>query len=152
MKIIVILLILHGDGAPAVNVNSEFHKNVSLIISRIDISNVSDVDRLFHFYYESLSRLYSKRSELATIHFHSHLFNQVQYHGALCFTSCFARESYLAHVLRLCKGKTYVLNQLVTWYERRSTINLLISDQKTRLRDIYIRNQHQILTIRCVSE
>ena len=68
-------------------------------------------------YYESLSRLYSKRSELATIHYHSHLFPQVDCHGALCFTSCFPRESYLAYVLQLCKGKTYVLSQLITWYE-----------------------------------
>jgi hypothetical protein len=31
--------------------------------------------------------------------------------------------------------------------ERRSTLKLLISDQKIELRDIYIRNQHQNLTI-----
>lgn len=82
-----------------------------------DDTKLNGVDLLFHQYHESLSRMYSKRSELATIHYHSHLFSQVISHGALCFTSCFPRESYLAYVLKLCKGKTHILNQLVTWYE-----------------------------------
>jgi hypothetical protein len=82
-----------------------------------DEQQLNGVDRLFYLYYESLSRLYSKRSELATIHCHSHLFSQVNHHGALCFTSCFPRESYRAYVLQLCKSKTYVLRQLITWYE-----------------------------------
>jgi len=82
-----------------------------------DKKQSTDVQRLFYFYHERLSRLYSKRSELATIHYHTHLFSQVRFHGALCFTSCFPRESYLAFVLKFCKGKTHILKQLVTWYE-----------------------------------
>jgi hypothetical protein len=82
-----------------------------------DKKQLTGIDRLFYLYHESLSHLYSARSELATIHCHSHLLSQVNSHGALCFTSCFPRESYLAYVLKLCKGKTHVLNQLVTWYE-----------------------------------
>ncbi|CAF3299674.1 unnamed protein product [Rotaria socialis] len=81
-----------------------------------DKKQLLGVDRLFSLYCESLSTLYSKRSELATIHYHCHLLSQVHYHGALCFTSCFARESYLSHVLNWCKGTRYVLSQLVTWY------------------------------------
>ena len=82
-----------------------------------DKKQLTGIDRLFYLYHESLSHLYSARSELATIHCHSHLLSQVNSHGALCFTSCFPRESYLAYVLKLCKGKTHVLSQLVTWYE-----------------------------------
>ncbi|CAF2058662.1 unnamed protein product [Rotaria magnacalcarata] len=81
-----------------------------------DKKQLLGVDRLFSLYCESLSTLYSKRSELAAIHYHCHLLSQVHYHGALCFTSCFARESYLSHVLNWCKGTRHVLSQLVTWY------------------------------------
>ena len=69
---------------------------------------------------------------MATVHYHSHLFSQVQAHGALCFSSCFVRESYLAHALEWCKGKTHVLSQLVTWYEISQNVyepcSLSISD------------------------
>jgi hypothetical protein len=82
-----------------------------------DEKQLSGVDRLFRSYYKSLSRLYSNHSESATFHYHYHLFSQVISHGALCYTSCFPRESYLAYVLKLCKGKTHVLSQFVTWYE-----------------------------------
>ncbi|CAF4937112.1 unnamed protein product, partial [Rotaria socialis] len=79
-----------------------------------DNKQLDGVDHLFHLYHKSLSRLYSERSELATVHYHSHLASQVHSHDALCFTSCFSRESYLAYALKLCKGTTHVLNQLVT--------------------------------------
>ena len=88
-----------------------------------DKNQLIGIESLFFLYHESLSSLYSKRSELATIHYHSHLLSQVYSHGALCFTSCFSRESYLAHVLKWCKGTKYVLKQLVTWYDISQNIH-----------------------------
>ena len=88
-----------------------------------DKNQLFGIDSLFSLYYESLSVLYFKRSELASIHYHCHLLSQVYSHGALCFTSCFARESYLAHVLNWCKGTKYVLSQFVTWYNISQNIH-----------------------------
>lgn len=82
-----------------------------------DKDQLTGLDYLFSLYHESLSHLYSERSELATVHYHSHLLSQVRRHGALGFTSCFARESYLGHTLKWCKGKTHLLSQFATWYE-----------------------------------
>ena len=94
-----------------------YYTYVKVLYFFTDKKQLIGIDRVFSLYHESLSRLYCPRSELATIHYHSHLLNQVYAHGALCFTSCFARESYLAYVLKWCKGKKHVLGQLVTWYE-----------------------------------
>ena len=94
-----------------------YYTYVKVLYFFTDRKQLAGIEGLFSLYYESLSTLYSKRSELATIHYHSHLFSQVYSHGALCFTSCFPRESYLSHALKWCKGKTHVLSQLVTWYE-----------------------------------
>ncbi|CAF4310239.1 unnamed protein product, partial [Rotaria magnacalcarata] len=89
-----------------------YHGHDSLLFN--DNKQLDGVDHLFHLYHKSLSRLYSERSELTTVHYHSHSASQVHSRGALCSTSCFSRESYLAYALKLRKGTTHVLNQLVT--------------------------------------
>ena len=94
-----------------------YYTYVRVLYSFTDRKQLIGIGRIFHLYHESLARLYSPRSELATIHYHSHPLTQVYAHGALYFTSCFPRDSYLAYVLKWSKGNTHVLSQLVTWYE-----------------------------------
>lgn len=75
-----------------------------------------NVEDFFKYYQEHLSHHYGKKSELLTIHLHSHLKEQVLRHGSLLFTSCFPRESYLGHCLKWCHGNKYILEQFITWY------------------------------------
>ena len=100
-----------------------YYTFVKVLYFFTDEKQLLNIDNLFSLYHESLSRLYSKRSELATVHYHTHLLSQVFSHGALCFTSCFSRESYFAQVLNWCKGTTHVLNQMVIWYNISQNIH-----------------------------
>ena len=50
------------------------------------------IDHMFWLYHQALSRLYSERSHLVTVHWHSHLFSQVQAHF-LSLTSLIERNS-----------------------------------------------------------
>lgn len=60
--------------------------------------------------------MYGQKSELFTVHVHTHLKDQVVRHGCLSITSCFPRESYLGLALNLCHGTKYVLEQFMAWY------------------------------------
>ena len=75
-----------------------------------------DLNQFFDYYYEHLAEKYGPRSELCTIHIHSHLHAQVKRHGCLAMTSCFPRESFIGHALKWCHGKKYMLEQFFTWY------------------------------------
>jgi hypothetical protein len=55
-------------------------------------------------------------------------------HGALVFTSCFARESYVGHSLKWCLGKKYILEQFITWY---NVDRSLTSKNSIKLNDIF---------------
>jgi hypothetical protein len=65
------------------------------------------------------------------------------------------KDQSLSLMFHLLKGYTQMCCDEFCWIyadvyidaKRRSTIKQFISDQKTELRDIYIRNQRQILTI-----
>ncbi|CAF3426754.1 unnamed protein product, partial [Rotaria sp. Silwood2] len=80
------------------------------------MSELDNIDLLFDEYYKNLSTLYGPKSELFTVHLHSHLKEQVVRHGALSMTSCFARESYLGLALTMCHGKMYILEQYISWH------------------------------------
>ena len=88
---------------------------------------LTDVDELLHYYQEHLREHYGHKSELLTVHLHSHLKEQVLRHGCLLFTSCFPRESYLGHCLKWCHGNKYILEQFITWY----VINKSLSRRKS---------------------
>lgn len=75
------------------------------------------INILFDKYYSTIDRLYGHRASLCSLHMHTHLLKQVYQHGALAFTSCFPRESFLAHVVKLCHGTRNILQQFVTRYE-----------------------------------
>jgi hypothetical protein len=76
-----------------------------------------DIDLFFDYYYQHLAQHYGPKSELCTVHVHTHLLDQVKRHGALSMTSCFPRESYIGHAVKLCKGQKYILEQFNTWYK-----------------------------------
>ena len=77
---------------------------------------LNDIDQFFNYYYEHLAENYGPKSELCTIHIHSHLRTQVQRHGSLAMTSCFPRESFIGAAIKWCHGKRYTLEQFFTWY------------------------------------
>ena len=60
------------------------------------------IDEFFDHYYQHLVEHYGPKSELCTIHIHSHLLAQVKHHGALSMTSCFPRESYMGTAIKWC--------------------------------------------------
>ena len=66
---------------------------------------------------------------------HQHLLEQVDQHGSLSMTSCFARESFLSSSIKLCHGTQYILQRLVTWNNMDQSIyphnNLMLSDLYT---------------------
>ena len=76
---------------------------------------------------------YGKKSQLCTLYLHLHLKDQVLRHGALVFTSCFARESYIGQAVKWCLGKKYLLEQFITWYQVDRS---LISNNRLTLNDI----------------
>ncbi|CAF3371365.1 unnamed protein product [Rotaria sp. Silwood2] len=76
-----------------------------------------DIDRFFDFYYKHLAEYYGPKSELCTVHIHTHLLSQVNRHGSLSMTSCFPRESYIGHAVKWCQGKKFILEQFMTWYK-----------------------------------
>ena len=84
--------------------------------------------------------------------------DQVLKHGALVFTSCFARESYLGYSLKWCRGKKYILEQFITWYKvdrsLASTNSVTLDDifhterfDETYMDRSYIQNYQQKLII-----
>ncbi|CAF4503456.1 unnamed protein product [Rotaria socialis] len=81
-----------------------------------------DIDRFFDFYYEHLAEHYGPKSELCTVHIHTHLLSQVNRHGSLSMTSCFPRESYIGHAIKWCQGKKFILEQFITWYKIDRTL------------------------------
>lgn len=118
---------------------------------------MNDIEEIFNYYYEHIVDYYGEKSQLCTIHLHSHLKDQVLKHGALVFTSCFARESYVGHSLKWCLGKKYVLKQFITWYKvdrsLSSTKPITIDDifhvekfDETYMDKCYILNYQQKLT------
>ena len=80
------------------------------------VLELDGIDALFDEYHKNLSSLYGDKSQLLTVHLHSHLKEQVIHHGALSMTSCFSRESYLGFALTMCHGTKYVLEQYISWY------------------------------------
>ena len=75
---------------------------------------LNDIDYFFNYYYEHLAENYGPKSELCTIHIHSHLLEQVKRHGSLSMTSCFPRESYIGSAVKWCHGKKFILEQFIT--------------------------------------
>ncbi|CAF0773384.1 unnamed protein product [Rotaria sordida] len=99
------------------------------------ISELDNIDLLFDEYYKNLSKLYGEKSELLTVHLHSHLKEQVLHHGALSMTSCFPRESYLGLAVTMCYGKKYVLAQYISWH----LIDRSLCDKNTiEVNDVFI--------------
>ncbi|CAF4059345.1 unnamed protein product [Rotaria sp. Silwood2] len=105
---------------------------------------LQDINHFFNYYYQCLSKYYGPKSELCTIHLHSHLLTQVQKHGSLSMTSCFPRESYIGTAIKWCKGKKYILEQFITWYKvdpslyPDSTLNMVYLTQHQRFDDKYL--------------
>ncbi|CAF3874880.1 unnamed protein product [Rotaria sp. Silwood1] len=81
-----------------------------------DISELNNIEKIFNYYYEHIEDYYGEKSPLCTVHLHLYLKDQVIKHGALVFTSCFARESYLGQSIKWCLGKKYILEQFITWH------------------------------------
>ncbi len=99
-----------------------------------DIKELNGIENIFNYYYEHIKDYYGEKSQLFTLHLHSHLKEQVIKHGALVFTSCFARESYIGHSLKWCVGKKYILEQFITWY---NVDRSLASTNSMKLNDIF---------------
>ncbi|CAF3710089.1 unnamed protein product [Rotaria socialis] len=99
-----------------------------------DITELNDIENIFNYYYEHIVDYYGEKSQLCTLHLHSHLKEQVLKHGALVYTSCFARESYIGHSLKWCLGKNYILEQFITWYKVDRS---LASSNSITLNDIF---------------
>jgi hypothetical protein len=99
-----------------------------------DIKELNGIENIFNYYYEHIKDYYGEKSQLFTLHLHSHLKDQVIKHGALVFTSCFARESYIGHSLKWCLGKKYILEQFITWY---NVDRSLASTNSIKLNDIF---------------
>ncbi|CAF1397064.1 unnamed protein product [Adineta steineri] len=99
-----------------------------------DTSQLDEIENMFNYYYEHMKDYYGEKSQLCTLHLHLHLKDQVVKHGALVYTSCFARESYIGHALKWCLGKKYILKQFITWY---SVDRALASDNSLKLNDIF---------------
>ena len=97
-----------------------------------DKSSLVGIDLLFNQYSEAIESLYGPRASLCSLHMHQHLLEQVDQHGSLSMTSCFARESSLGSSIKLCHGTRYALQQLVTWNNVDQNIhpnnNLTLSD------------------------
>lgn len=74
------------------------------------------IEKFFDHYYQHLAEFYGPKSNLCTVHIHSHLLAQVKRHGCLAMTSCFPRESFLGNLVKLCHGKKFILEQFFTWY------------------------------------
>jgi len=87
-----------------------------------DKDELHGIDHYFNFYYEHLAEYYGPKSELCTIHIHSHLLDQVKRHGSLSMTSCFPRESYLGNAIKWYQGKKYMLEQFITCYNVDRTL------------------------------
>jgi hypothetical protein len=99
------------------------------------ISELDNIEQFFDEYYKNLPLLYGEKSQLFTVHVHSHLKEQVVRHGALSMTSCFARESYLGFALTMCHGKKYILEQYISWY----LIDRALHEKNTiQVNDIFI--------------
>lgn len=111
-------------------------------------SELNQIENFFDQYYKHISLLYGKKSELFTVHVHTHLKDQVIRHGALSLTSCFPRESYLGLALDLCHGTKYVLEQFMTWYLIDRSLS---TKNKINVDDIFIverfNDQHVDLNI-----
>ena len=99
-----------------------------------DKNELNDIEQFFSYYYKHIAYYYGEKSQLCTIHLHLHLKDQVLKHGALSFTSCFARESYIGQTVKWCLGKTYILEQFTTWY---SVDRSLASVNSMKLKDIF---------------
>ncbi len=82
-----------------------------------DKDELHNIDYFFNYYYEHLAEHYGPKSELCSVHIHSHLLAQVNRHGSLAMTSCFPRESYIGNAVKWCHGKKYILEQFITWYK-----------------------------------
>ena len=82
-----------------------------------DRDELRDTDHYFNFYYEHLAGYYGPKSELCTIHIHSHFLDQVKRHESLPMTSCFPKESSLGTTVKWCQGEKYILEQFSTWYK-----------------------------------
>ncbi|CAF1263859.1 unnamed protein product, partial [Didymodactylos carnosus] len=89
-----------------------------------DVNQLNDLEHFFDYYYRYLAQYYGPKSELCTIHMHIHLLAQVKRHGALALTSCFPRESFLGNAMNWCHGKTYILEQFITWYNIDRTLRV----------------------------
>ncbi|CAF1187055.1 unnamed protein product [Rotaria sordida] len=126
-----------STAARYVNLIREY-QNASKLFLPGDVLNgqakLNEIDNIFNYYYEHITDYYGEKSQLCTLHLHSHLKDQVLKHGALVFTSCFARESYLGHSLKWCLGKKYILEQFITWYNVDRT---LASSSSLNLDDIF---------------
>ena len=79
-----------------------------------DKSSLVGIDLLFNQYLEAIESLYGLCTSLCSLHMHQHLLEQVEQHGSLSMTNCFARESFLGSSIKLCHGTRYILQQLVT--------------------------------------
>ncbi|CAF4124476.1 unnamed protein product [Rotaria sp. Silwood2] len=123
-----------------------------------DIMELNGIENIFDYYYKHIVDYYGEKSQLCTLHLHSHLKDQVLKHGALVFTSCFGRESYIGYSLKWCIGKKYILEQFSTWYQvdrSLATTNSITLDDifhmekldETYMDKCYIQNYQQKLII-----
>ncbi|CAF1239252.1 unnamed protein product [Adineta ricciae] len=101
-------------------------------------NELDGIDESFSFYFEHLSEHYGPKSELCTVHLHSHLLAQVKRHGSLSMTSCFPRESYIGNAVKWCQGKKYMLEQFITWYKVDRS---LYSDSKLDINKLFSNGQ-----------
>ncbi len=125
-------------------------------------TELDNIESLFDEYYKNLSSLYGEKSELFTVHVHSHLKEQVIRHGALSVTACFARESYLGLALTMCHGKKYILEQYITWYSidrslhEKNTIEVndifLLEQCNERHLDLQMIEKHRMNLIECLTK
>ena len=82
-----------------------------------DKNDLNGIAQFFDYYHQHLVENYGAKSELCTVHLHTHLYEQVNRHGCLSMTSCFPRESYIGNAVKWCKGHRYILEQFNTWYK-----------------------------------
>ena len=59
-----------------------------------DKSSLVGIHLLVNQYLEAIESLYRPCTSLCSLHMHQHLLEQVDQHGSLSMTSCFARESF----------------------------------------------------------
>ncbi|CAF3381159.1 unnamed protein product, partial [Rotaria socialis] len=121
--------------------------HVGALYAYDDITELNDIENIFNYYYEHIVDYYGEKSQLCTLHLHSHLKEQVLKHGALVYTSCFARESYIGHSLKWCLD--LAMDILPTSYNRvrRSTagINKRFDEQEYVLVSFPQWNKHSIV-------